>query len=617
MNIEFWVNDTLGLSYVSKDLLWGWIHSAQSSDFLSGTNLLFLLLSFVLFKLALKWESKRLPVFERLHLHTPLVLAALAGALLTIRLSLRLSEGWDETFINLRHSWMLGENLKYSANAQEYIEATVDFLTFFSAGLFSRLGANPFLAMMLINWVGVPLVLYSLGLWVWKLTKQFKLSVFVVFLFSLFPPFLYISSTGFTAVLFVSVLCFGLQNLYASYQNQARGLWVLSILPLIRIEGILFNFFIFLDLIWARIKSKQGFSFKNDLILGLRLSAPFIALSLFRKLYFGHWVPTPVTFKNAGLSLEYIRVGFEQFWTSAQCFYLDILLLFFLFGLLSKVWRKLIETSLLKVWMMTFLFTLPYFTGGGDWFPIYWNRYMLPLTLMSYLLVIVSLYWAWPRQGQSKMAVQQFTAWILLLGASFFILKDTPGKRENSILQITAQKLLENKNRWERVDRLAALGLLFEQSLRPSDVIASSEMATIMYHAKKDLLDLMGIANPDVAKKPLDPQSPGNVLARKHAPEVIVQKLPAVIALYEMAQHRSNATTDIHNFKEQKAIFDKLFWPLQELGEYRAGPYSKLVDLGYSHMVVLTPNFFFNYFIHSSAKPHHVSRLNALGFHPL
>jgi hypothetical protein len=50
------------------------------------------------------------------------------------------SQGWDEFFLNLRHSFWLAHGQGYSANALSHIESTVDFIPFFSIGVLGALG---------------------------------------------------------------------------------------------------------------------------------------------------------------------------------------------------------------------------------------------------------------------------------------------------------------------------------------------------------------------------------------------------------------------------------------------------------------------------------------------
>ena len=60
--------------------------------------------------------------------------------IISMYLSLRVSQGWDELYMNLRHSYMLATHGVFSANAQTMVEGTVDSLPYFLIGVLGKTG---------------------------------------------------------------------------------------------------------------------------------------------------------------------------------------------------------------------------------------------------------------------------------------------------------------------------------------------------------------------------------------------------------------------------------------------------------------------------------------------
>src|SRR5262249_8495141 len=63
-----------------------------------------------------------------------------------------------------------------------------------------------------------------------------------------------------------------------------------------------------------------------------------------------------------------------------------------------------------------------------------------------------------------------------------------------------------------RIHYLSQVGYHFGTTSAPDEVIASSEVATIMYYAKRETLDLLGITNPEIIAAPL--RTPAHLLRR-------------------------------------------------------------------------------------------------------
>jgi len=186
-------------------------------------------------------------------------------------------------------------------------------------------------------------------------------------------------------------------------------------------------------------------------------------------------------------------------------------------------------------------------------------------------------------------------------------------------LRRTDSYLQSNWN-WRRVDELASLGLFFDQTLSRDAVIGSPEVAATMYYANRDLLDLFGIVNPEVAYAPLNPFFPGNILHRRRNPATIDRHRPDVLCFngatafrksyaHDEASLISEARTDFARYYQLTSLLNGL-----ETAQYRAGRLEHLQKMGYRFIIVSTPDAFFNYLILAASYPEHVKKLEQLGF---
>jgi hypothetical protein len=172
--------------------------------------------------------------------------------------------------------------------------------------------------------------------------------------------------------------------------------------------------------------------------------------------------------------------------------------------------------------------------------------------------------------------------------------------------------------RWERIDRLGLLGRFLDFTIPLNARIASPEEATIMYHAKRDAIDLSGFASPEIAYSSRQPLSPGDRMHRKRNPVVLLKYKPEVIAFWEPGHIQRES----FRFASQREAFETLVNIFRMAGfrqeqidvsYYRAGSYKYLEKLGYNLFITGTPNSVFFYWVHQSAIAHHIKRLERLG----
>lgn len=602
---------------VSKNIFYGWllwIQGLQEAQFLSIVS--HFLIAIGILALVTLFYKSRLVVVTALTTITSL----------SVFLSIRLSEGWDEFFINLRHAFMLAHHGVYSINSSNLIEATVDLFPLLFTALLGMAGVDLVDGFLLTSLIGNTLVIFTSYAIVFSLTKDCLWALFGGLVVGLYPNVIWVGGTGFTAVLFSGWILAGCY-FYALINRRYLGLFFLSTLTLIRTEGILFSFLILLfifafNLFIKNRKDNFHLIIKRYLIDGLVISLPFIVSSLIRKSFFGYFVPIPMLFKSTGFDKNYFASGMDRLSHVISSHDIHLMLVFVVFlvvgnlavrGLrnsdkLPNSWKILLLLNLIAV-----IFITPYYMGGGDWFSYRWNRYGMPFNLILYLTILVYFY---------GLFSSLLKGWKKTLALSIFLFSISLGyvasakSQKNNIFFSTFLDLLNpSQVRWDRVDNLAELGVFLRKYLPTSAVVASPEEATIMYFSQRDMVGLLGVSNPIIANMPLQPFSPGDILHRKRAIDAIYITRPDVIAVWEPVLKKK--------FEENSALGKNIGNALQaevfeggkvDVAYYRIGSYQYLEDLGYRHIAVVMQNSLYSLFINDKIFNMTMDKLNGDGF---
>lgn len=600
--------DALPFSPPSQRVLWGYLGRVQSLSartFLAGSGML----------LALFAAGAVIGLRPRTR-QAGIVVALSALMLLSGLSSLRVSAGWDEFYINLRHSQNVIDHGVYSVNAGERIESTVDLVPFLAAGEVSKLtGVLPDNVAFAFGFLGNILIVAAVFAFARKLTQSDAGSLVMAAFASVFPPVIFVGASGFMATLFAGCILWTYFLLL-----ERRGRWsfrayvLLGLLPLVRLEAIELGL-----LVWglgagasawtqrAAGRRLDSWLHRSWRILAWRFLAvllPFVLLSVARRAFFGYAIPIPVALKNTQGEVDYLIAGSVQL----REFYA-------IFGLGPMLLVAAVPTTLLlarkgrRYWApyaALSLFSLTYLVGGGDWFPGNWARYWIPLLSFSFLLASAAVYLAvatWSR----RIALWTMAALLMLFAAVYV-------RRPGSAYFEALTRLRTGGNGWERVDQLARLGNLLGRTTATSWRIGSPEVATIMFFAHRDLVDLLGIGNPDVAFAPLAPMIPGDRLHRRRLPATLEERKPEVLALYEAAV-RNRAYTDLERL--QGDVRELMFTQrMQDIAYYRVGSYDYIQALGYRALTVQAGSDLFTYWVHESVLPAHRDKLKAAGFSP-
>ncbi len=550
-----------------------------------------------------------------------------ASCVASVLLSLRLSQGWDEFFINLRHAYMLIHEGAYSINANQMIEASVDFIPLALTAALGALGVdlvNAFIAVSLLGNVGVVLFSYLI---VKAVTRDRTWALVAAALMGLYPNVLWVGASGFSAVLF-SAWILAASHFLLLTQRRHWGLALLATLTLVRTEGVLFAgllmFYVHAFQPWPTLVRTHTWepAVRRLFAEGILVLAPFIVSLVVRHIAFGHAIPNPVTFKNTGLDSAYLSAGLTRFTEIVTTHELHLTLM--LIGLLAAaLWvarrgkdmgpepaqlRRLGALSLL-----TGVFVLPYFVGGGDWFPALWNRYGMPFNLVLTLLLLALLHRVFREglKGWIGGAGLVVSCLVLALGSEL-----SARFRPSNSFHRTWQEIHKvHAANWGRVDKLASLGHFLNATLPLDAVVSSPEEATIMYFAKREMMGLLGVSTPEIAAMPFQPMGTGDILHRRRGHTAVFHQRPDVIALFEPVIEGNFAAGPDLKVKTLQVLQADMFSQLTvDIAYYRVGSFRALEAMGYRHLTVSMPDRLFSVFVNETVFDATVKQLQASGF---
>lgn len=534
-------------------------------------------------------------------------------AVLSILMSLKLSEGWDELFMNLRHSYVLRDTGHFSYNVRTVAEGTVDFLPFFIVGLLGKVSLPLVESIIVLMLLGNVILIATSWHLAMRLTQQPMASMWFAAGVAMFPCVVFVGATGFGAVLFSSLILLGIYLLlFAEPRAEWTGLAVLSLLTLVRVEGAAFA-----ALMWACLylvlparqlldgRTRRAQSVKA-FTRGLVVIAPFVLSAVIRKIVFGYALPNPVTFKNTAMSLPYFLGGMWQLILLTHLFRLHAMFALAVVPFVYCYRHQLLDLRIVSALVTTFLFCAIYFIGGGDWFPFTWNRYLMPVTLLTVLTFWCVCQVFFSRLSHHRIAVRSVLPAALV--ACVFL---SPG----GVFGMLRADLSASSYRWRRIDALGVFGRFLKATTPEHTVIASSEVATTMFFAERDLLDLLGVASPEVAHAPLQPLFPYDLTSRRRLPGLIDSQRPGIVCFFEMSKLESLDIASRTDTQIRKEILERftLFQFSQvyrgltpmDLAYYRAGPLTHLEDLGYHYVILSTPASVFYYLVHDSIYDSH------------
>jgi hypothetical protein len=238
-------------------------------------------------------------------------------------------------------------------------------------------------------------------------------------------------------------------------------------------------------------------------LVALALPIGYLA---FRRLYFGEWVPNTYFAKHAALSiavphgLAYLREFVTRNGTAW----------FFLPGLIALASVR--RHPAVAVSVLVLVSYLPYVVlVGGDWMDA--HRFMAPM--IPFIAILLAVGWvslfaiardAMAARGAARPGAAVIPAGVVLAAAAF-ALANVP-----NTLQVRNASYVNARPYYVTVGRL--IGTIAQPHWR----VATDDIGAIGWYARIRVLDLLGLANPDMAHRRTTPQK----LVADHVPGILI-----------------------------------------------------------------------------------------------
>jgi len=545
------------------------------------------------------------------------LLATLTGLILAAFL---LYQPWDEGFIFLRHSLHLGDSGNFSFNRGSRIEGIVDFLPFFILGILSKFGL-PLLETGF--WMGV------LGGWLCILAGRRILLLLNIPearawsypLLLVYPPLLLNVSNGFPVLIFSASILWAVIFLFFE-KSWWRGCFFLSLVPLFRIEGL---WFLILCLLFWILSLRSTQPWRKITLGSVIVFLPAALLTVWRWQYFGSPLPVPVIYKSSPGHLLYSLLGLRNLLmdltaTGAILFFLP------LFQKPSQSIRKNLVDSL---GLLLFLFSLPYYVSGGDWFPAAWGRYLFPFAFFSFIKAI-----GWCLDSRRSLisldrpyilgSCLLFMMIILLPFGSVPKIWQELLSHRSTLAGLTRKKGGQSNY---RIQQLSQLGTHLFRTTPTDTVIASSEIATIMYFANRECLDLLGLTNIEIARSPLrtspqlfsklksSPELPYLIFKRLN-PDILFKHRPQIVYAFDFFLKDLLKNEDLGAITESELVKATSIWNRQfeKMNFTLFGGVERLQKAGYVPVIIQYGDTFHAlYFVSEEAKKEHFEKMVGSG----
>lgn len=306
----------------------------------------------------------------------------------------------DEVYVNLEHSWNLYHFGRFSFSPAKIMDGTVELFYYIVLAPFAWSHRSLVWACMALGLVVT--LLHTVLFWYFVRKMPRLVQVLLVIGFAWNPIFAEIQSAGFGNGL-VSLLYFA--GLLAIWEERWKPATVfISMLPLIRPDAIAFSGLLILAMTIKRRK------ISIPPIIGTTVAV--ITFLIVVKMYYGHWVLTPVLFKKAPLSevingsrrqLNLLVYGLFDSYTLA----LFILLLCSSTGFMQQYTPEVSRENriMLRIQALGLAGLYCFYILTNRYFFAETRRYYLPLEWIGFLLV--SSEWGMTRLKQLFLNLNQ------------------------------------------------------------------------------------------------------------------------------------------------------------------------------------------------------------------
>lgn len=288
----------------------------------------------------------------------------------------------DEVYVNLEHAWNLYHFGRFSFSPGHLVDGTVEILYYLLLAPFAWSHAALVRACMVL---GLIITLLHTGLcWYFVRNMPRLVQVLVLLGFAWNPIFAEIQSAGFGNGL-VSLLYFG--GLVSIWESRWKTASILTcILPLIRPDALLYNGLLIIAMgikrrripIWA--------------VMGTCISTILFLIAV--KIYYGHWILTPVAFKKAPVfevvrgfrrQLSPLVYGLFDHYTLAVFMILIISALGFMKQYKPEVSAE--NRLMLRVQLVLILIIYQFYVLTNRYFFAETRRYYLPMEWLGLLMI--------------------------------------------------------------------------------------------------------------------------------------------------------------------------------------------------------------------------------------
>ena len=448
-----------------------------------------------------------------------------------ITLSLYFKTTTDDVFINLVHSKNLLMGKGFVFDTFVNVEATVAFFFYYLVGLLSHLLYDVEINAMILSFASSFLTLLVFHKICCYFTKNKLIALVSLFLLSSNLTFVFTSLSMYeTSMLSLIILLI----IYSMINNKLIfAYFLIGILPLMRAEYfgfiILFAFLGIVKHIWFQRDSKKQFVFMLLFTL-----TPLIVITIYRLNYYGYLMPIPYYLNRTFIDFYAIRIMsplifaflYENLFVVSliiSCYFLVNFRKITLYGSNCSRWLNNIDYLIIFIFSLN-IFSLPYLSSGFRTLASSWGRYFLPQVTISYIVIIL-FYDLYKSSVFDKIKFIPSQLWlkrtlIVILIASAYLFP------HSNFNKAKLASIYRNKLAFDDYVMGFSIRKLFTENI----LVASTETGSMSLHSNINVLDVLGLSNPDVAfenlltgKKRIDPSwkrsNPYTII--KHNPEVI------------------------------------------------------------------------------------------------
>lgn len=401
----------------------------------------------------------------------------------------------DEVMVNLEHPYNLLHYGLFSMSPQAMIDGTVELIYYLLHTPFAVtkpvLVLGNFLLSFLTAWAHLFLI------WKYWFREYSRRNILVLSLFALSFPLVRLWASGYGNGLVSLFFLYAVLQLIKG--NYVRALAVNGLLPLIRPDAAVTSGVTVLVFFIVCIRQRRRIS-RRELCAAILLPAFTIALYLIIfRVFYGHWIPTPIVFKSINGHMMLSMFEAEKCWSSLRSSISEpmtaIYFLCAVCGAAALLFTKKQAWSELKIMALYLLFFLPQYllfnaSAGVVWnigyeYPRYWVCLLLILALLFIRLiyrtdVLLENSRKWAKAGSVSLGFVLVFFW---LGLS--------AQKEIS-RNITASE-------WSNRNDLALAGAFADRILPRDWRVAATEMNTFGLASERPVLDLWGFSNREIA----------------------------------------------------------------------------------------------------------------------